>query len=551
MAKLPSIIKSLRDDFDGTVDKLTPTQLSQLLTDIRAAVRGVVPQRPELLDSPAACGLALSRGEWQLAPHLSYLNDAVVDLINGHLQTEHGEVADILVVSMPPRHGKSQHCSWWTPTWYLAKRPKHQIILTSSEFTFAEKWGRHVRDTVLEHGDALGIRLRKDATAASEWLLESGGGMKTAGAGSSIIGRGANLFVIDDPHATPQEARSIELQEKMWDWFETVAKTRLEPKGKMILIGTRWHETDLIGRVVRDGHDGKLRVYELKLPALAESDDPLGREVDEALWPARYDQRYFFDLRNADSGYNFTSVYQQRPSPEEGAEVLRSWWKRYTVPPAQFDEIIQSWDFTFKKAKKSDYVVGQVWGRVGARFYLLYQVRARMGMVESLSAFRNTTQLYKASGVKLIEDKANGPAIADILRHEITGIVTWPSKGTKQSSKEERVAAVSPAIQSGNVYLPMDSWVTGYIEEFAAFPNGANDDQVDATTQALIFLRAAGWHSVEKDWNQALKGAPPTSTQEIFTMQMQKVIAKNLQDGVKRLQQGQLPHQPIRRVKAW
>jgi predicted phage terminase large subunit-like protein len=175
----------------------------------------------------------------------------------------------------------------------------------------------------------------------------------------------------------------------------------------------------------------------------------------------------------------------QSPRPTEGSLFKRKWIQYYKVRPGRFDEILQSWDCTFKDTKDSDFVVGQVWGRVGAFYYLLDQTRGQMDFPATIAAIESLTAKWPAAHTKLVEDKANGSAVISVLRKKITGLIPVNPEG----GKEARAAAVSPSFESGNVFLPdptLCPWIHDYIEELVSFPQGKNDDQVDSTTQALI-----------------------------------------------------------------
>lgn len=548
----------LRELFDnpGIAEQLPTNQLAEVVAAVKEYAAGLRPRELKYA-SPAETALALSEGDWYMADHLALLDEKIVQLVNGQLPRPDGTLgAKILVVEMPPRHGKSQLCSVWTPTWFLHRDPKAEVILASYEETFATKWGRKVRRLVLQLGEVLGLRLDRSTTAAGEWAVLEGGGMTCRGAGGAIVGRGADLFIIDDPHKNAEEARSTTNQEKMWDWFQTVALSRLSPTGVMIIIATRWHENDLIGQVLKAQQDEKLShlgVHEIRLPALAEADDPLGRDVDEPLWPERYDKAAMLALKAANAGYNWSAIYQQRPSPEEGMVILRTWWRKYQVAPAVFDDLIASWDFTFKGEKRNDYVVGSIWGRLGAQFYLLYLIRGRMAFTEALAAFRNTCQLWPKAAAKLIEDAANGPAVVSTVQHEIPGVVLWPPRVSQQKgrqkktdSKMERVVSATPYIQAGNVFLPENpaAWSGSspeeFVEELAAFPNGANDDQVDVTTQAILYLRHGAWGVVDRDHATALRGLPQKTTQELHNEHMKKLLEDKIAESDKRIKQHQI-----------
>lgn len=392
-----------------------------------------------------------------------------------------------LLVAMPPRHGKSELVSHWTPVWFLDLFPTRRVILASYEADFAATWGRRVRNTITRHAERLRVRVAEDSAAATRWDTTEGGGMVTAGVGGALTGRGAHLLIVDDPVKNREEAESAARRATVWDWWTSTAYTRLEPGGAVVLVMTRWHEDDLAGRLLAQMTAGGERWDVLALPALAEADDPLGREAGAPLWPARFDAEALAGIRRAIGSYDWAALYQQRPAPAEGGIFKRDWWRFYDTPPARFDEVLQSWDCAFKDAKTSDFVSGQVWGRVGADKYLLDRVHARLSFTETVKAIRALSARWPQAHAKLIEDKANGPAVIDTLTHEIAGLIAVEPQG----GKEARAHAASPQVEAGNVYLParhVAPWVDEYLDELAAFPNGRYDDDVDATTQALLRL---------------------------------------------------------------
>lgn len=461
---------------------------------------------------------------------------------------------------MPPRHGKSELISFWFPLWCLGRNPKTRIILASYEADFAAFWGRRVRNAVNEYGNELDIALDPTSSAAHRWNLDNGiGGMLTAGAMGPMTGKGADIMVIDDPIKNAEEAASETIREKLWDWFQTTAYTRLEPGSGIIVVATRWHQDDLIGRLEARSSSGEGLPWDvIKFPALAEAEDPLGRALNEPLWPERYNLQDLEDIKKGNTPYNWSALYQQRPTPEEGGAVKRAWWRFYEVAPADFDQIIQSWDLAFKDLKDSDYCVGQVWGRKGAQFFLLHQVRGLMNSVEVIAAIRNITRIFPQATAKLIEDSANGPAVIAQLHHEVAGIIPIKTKG---QSKDQRLQAAIPLIAAGNVFLPgrrkpdgeysIDQlWVSEFIEELAAFPNGAHDDQLDATTQALNFMKPKGWTIIENAWKEAKLGPPPTTTQEIQDRSFQRFYRKAIKRSEKELN-AQTKFLSPRRHKSW
>ncbi len=312
------------------------------------------------------------------------------------------------------------------------------------------------------------------------------GSMLSVGVEGSITGQGADLLIIDDPIKNRMEADSITYRDRLWNEWQNTLLTRLQPGAAIIIILTRWHEDDLAGRILKFDEENWEVV---SLPAICEDEDsdPLGRRIGEALWPEKYDEVWAENKKREVGSYAWNALYQQRPSPPEGGIIQRGWWQYYRQAPSRFEEIIQSWDCAFKDEQSSDYVVGQIWGRRGADKYLLDQVRDRMDFPSTVRAVESLSAKWPQARAKLIEDKANGPAVIATLKSKISGLIPVNPEGGKMA----RLQAVSPDIEAGNVYLPEPSiapWVHDYVEEFATFPNGLNDDQVDATSQALLRL---------------------------------------------------------------
>ena len=389
---------------------------------------------------------------------------------------------------MPPRHGKSALVSHWLPVWYFAMWPHSRVMLTSYEADFAASWGRMVRQSITEHSKTLGIALSRDSSAANRWHLAQGGSMVTAGVGGPLTGRGGQLIIVDDPVKNFDEAYSERYRQRTWDWYTSTLRTRLEPGGCIVVVMTRWHELDLAGKIRANAIAHGTPFVEIVLPAIAESDDdPLGRSPGEPLWPERYDAAALQKIRDDVGELVWAGLFQQRPSPLEGSMVKKDWLRWWRQLPKRFDEVIQSWDLAFKGDADSSYVVGQVWGRVGADCYLLEQFRSQVDFPATLAAFETMTEKWPRARTKLVEDKANGAALIATLGRKIPGIVAIKPKG----AKEARLLAVSAALESGNVYLPdpsMYPWVERLVAELLTFPRAAHDDQVDALTQALSRL---------------------------------------------------------------
>jgi predicted phage terminase large subunit-like protein len=259
----------------------------------------------------------------------------------------------------------------------------------------------------------------------------------------------------------------------------------------LVSHNTRWHEDDLVGRLLElQKHDPQADQWRVVcFPAVFEGNDEYThpsdrREIGESLWPGKYPLEDLNRIKATLGSYEWAGLFQQRPAPSGGGIFMTSWWGYYDNAslPNGFDEIIQSWDMTFKDAGTSDFVVGQVWARAGERYYLLDQVRERLDFPGTIRAVMNLSYRWPEAKLKLVEDKANGPAVISMLKRELSGLVPVEPQG----SKEARAYAVSALVESGNVFLPARaSWLDDFIAESASFPNGRHDDQIDAMTQAL------------------------------------------------------------------
>jgi predicted phage terminase large subunit-like protein len=438
--------------------------------------------------TPGHMAEKLTAGRFKRFAHIEYLSQHIARTIaqgNGRI-----------IISMPPRHGKSWLTSLWTPTWFLSLNPEQNVILTSYEADFAATWGRQVRNLITEHGPTLSISLTTDSKAADRWNTPQGGGMVTAGVGGPITGRGGHLIIVDDPIKNSQEAYSETHRRKAIEWFNSTLYTRAEPGATIIVLMTRWHEGDLAGHLLNNHED---KWSEVRLPALAEESDPLGRAIGEPLCGERFNAAALDDIKKAVGSKVWASLYQQRPAPDAGNLILRSWFRHWHILPQRFDEKIQTWDLTFGDKENSDFVVGQVWGRIGADKYLIDQVRARMDFPTTIRAVRSLSAKHPDAWAKIVEEKANGAALIATLKNEIAGLIPV----NPQTSKEMRIMAVSPVIEAGNVYLPDPaacSWVTDFIEEVVQFPKAKHDDCADCMSMALLRFQTSRCGTFTEDY---------------------------------------------------
>lgn len=444
--------------------------------------------------TPIGYGTHLSDGQWWSAPHLEVIAAAVVETVL---------TGGRLIVTLPPRHGKSELIDVWTPVWFLDLFPERRVILSTYNDTFAAEWGEKVRDHIKANPDRLQVRLKGDTTAKNRWRTNKGGTFYAVGVGSGITGRGGDLVIVDDPHKDWAEANSEVYRNRIWNWWLSTLYTRLEPGAAVVVCLTRWHENDFVGRLLESDTADDWRV--INLPALAEGGDVLGRAEGEALWPERYDRERLLHTQKTLGPYVFGGMYQQHPSAPEGQILKRASWRWYVTLPPGIEQWLGSWDMNFGEGAEPDYVVGQVWARKGANCYLAWETRGRWDFTETRKQVRRLASDWPQVTNWIVEAKANGPAIISDLRNEVAGLNGYSPK----DSKVARAYAVAPILDAGNVFLQQDvTWdpmVPGtlpttpadLIDECAAFDSGLFDDQVDCTTQALLHL--LGGSAILKD----------------------------------------------------
>lgn len=433
----------------------------------------------------------LSDDFWRLFPH------TFAQVASGDLWIPYPHLVDIsmqlaralhrgrarIVVSLPPRHGKSELISKWFPAWYLDQNPAGRVLLASYEADFASSWGRHVRNWFESAGDhgLTTVGIKDDSSAADRWETTYGGGMRTAGIGGAFTGKGGDLLIIDDPIKNWVEAMSAGHRTKVRDWFLSTFYTRAEPNAAIVVLMTRWHEQDLAGYLLKEHEDDWI---EIKLPALAPG--------DVALCPERFTSQDLLAIRKALGSIMFEALYQQNPTPPDGGIFKRPWFRYWTETgpletrlPKAFDEMIQSWDLPFDRTPGSSFASGQVWARKGADRYLLDEFHERFNFPEAEVALHRMSETWPATRTKVIENKAMGAPLIAKLKREIPGMVAWEPKG----SKEARAIAVSGEVEAGNVWLPhpaVHNWSREFVEECATFPKSDYKDRVDAMVQALL-----------------------------------------------------------------
>ncbi len=440
---------------------------------------------------------AFAKACWHVVePATQYKHGWHIDSICEHLEAvSRGEIRNLLI-NMPPRHMKSLLvCVFW-PCWEWTLKSETRWLFASYAQTLSIRDSlkcRRILESPWYQTLWPDVRLTSDQNQKARFENHATGYRVSTSVGGSATGEGGDRVVVDDPHKVG-DIPSDRIREAALSWWDSEMSTRgNDPRTvAKVIVGQRVHALDLCGHVLEQGG------YE-HLCLAAEYDGPRSftglnwkdpRTVEgDLLWPERFGKQELDELKSRLGAYAAAAQLQQRPAPAGGGMIKREWWRFYAERPENFDELIQSWDMSFK-ATSGSYVVGQVWGRVGTDFYLLDQVRRRMDFPGTLTAFKTLYMAWPETSAILVEDKANGPAIIDSLKNEIPGIIPI----TPKNSKLARISAVSALIEAGNVLLPDPAnwpWVTDLLAEAASFPVGPHDDQVDAMSQALERLRAS------------------------------------------------------------
>lgn len=428
-------------------------------------------------------------------PATPYKHGWHIDAICEHLEAvTRGEIRN-LVINMPPRHMKSMLvCVFW-PCWVWTTQPESRWLFSSYAQSLSirdslkcrriieSRWYRELWPHV---------RLNADQNQKARFENTHTGHRVSTSVGGSATGSGGRYLVCDDPHKVG-DVPSERIREQVVNWWNEEMSTRGNDPKKVakVIVAQRVHENDLCGYVLQQGgydhlclaaeFDGHRSKTSLKWR------DPRKRDGD-LLWQDRFGQDELDELKKRLGAYAAAAQLQQRPAPAGGGLFREEWWQFWDEFPASMDETVQSWDMAFKSSSKGSFVVCQVWGRIGAQFYLLDQLRKRMSFPQTITAFKEMYSKWPSTTAILVEDKANGPAIIDTLKGEIPGIIPV----TPDGSKIARASAISALIEAGDVMIPNPkhySWVVDFLRECGSFPVGPNDDQVDAMSQALERLR--------------------------------------------------------------
>jgi len=432
---------------------------------------------------------------FKVGPHHRKLAKIFQDVIDGKKKR--------VIINIAPRMGKSEFSSYLFPGYFLGKYPDKKIIMGTHTAGLSEDFGRRVRNLLEDdqyHELFPKTSVADDQKAAGKWSTSAGGQYYAAGVGGALAGRGADLFVIDDPHSEQEAAIAAtnpEVYDKVFEWYSSGPRQRLQPGGAIVVVMTRWSLKDLTGRILksafeRDGDEWEV----ISFPAILPSEKPL--------WPAFWPLNELLALKEELPVSKWNAQYQQSPTSEEGALVKRDWWQKWEKEnPPQCEFIIQSWDTAFTKNERSDYSACTTWGvfylnedEMQPNIILLDAMKERLEFPELKErAFK----MYKEwePDAFIVEAKASGtPLIFELRRMGIPVTEFTPTRG---NDKIARLNSVTDLFASGKVWAPGKRWADEVIEEMAAFPNSDHDDLVDSSTQALIRFRKGGFIRLPTD----------------------------------------------------
>lgn len=432
--------------------------------------------------------------------HLVYVQQALERVTAGSLRR--------LMIFMPPRHGKSEMVTIRYPIWRMLKQKDLRCIVGAYNNDLAMQFSRKGQRVALEAG------LRLTVTRADDWETVDGGGVRATGVGSGITGRGGHLILIDDPVKSREEANSHAYRERCWNWYTDDLYTRLEPDGAIILIMTRWHEDDLAGRILTS--DDREAWEVISLPALAEDADPLGRAPGDALCPDRFDRESLLKSQKVMGSWSFSALYQQRPLPATGGMFQRDWFRITPAAPGAVKARVRYWDKA-STAGGGDWSAGVLIGKThDGRFVVEDVVRGQWSSRARRAIMLQTAALDKqrpGPPVRTVIEKEGGSSGKEVAENDIRMFAGYPvAVDAPTGSKEVRAQPLADQAEGGNVDIVAAPWNNAYLDEMGAFPFGAHDDQVDASSGAFAWLTSKGGNflaHLEAEYGEGAADANP------------------------------------------
>jgi predicted phage terminase large subunit-like protein len=426
----------------------------------------------------------------------------------GHLLMEVQEnTKNRIAVSMAPRMGKSQMISIYYPAWYLGKHPDHKVIVASHTADLAVVMARKVRNLIStpEYKAIFpNTNIASDAKAAAQWNTTKGGEYFAIGVGGALAGRGAHLIIADDPLSEQDiKAGNTNSLDSTYEWFSAGLRTRLMPEGKICVLHTRWHQRDLIGRLVKDSalNAGGDKYETFEFPAILNEHT----ENEKSIWPEQWSIESLQQTRASMHHimWQWYAQYQQNPTAAEAAIIKRDWIRWWTKDkPPQLSFIVQSFDTALTTRNRSDFSVCHTWGvwenedDGTANVILLNKVKGKYEFPELKAMAHEQYRQWEPDSV-IVEAKASGQPLIDEMRR--SGIFVQDFSPGKGQDKIARLNAVADMFASGHVWFPENGWAAETVEEILAFPAGEHDDEVDTMTLALMRIRKGGMLRLSSD----------------------------------------------------
>jgi len=435
---------------------------------------------------------------FKIGPHHRKLTKIFTDVVEGKKKR--------VIINIAPRMGKSEFSSYLFPAYFLGKYPNKKIIMGTHTAGLSEDFGRRVRNLIdsEEYREVFPQTLvADDQKAAGKWSTSAGGQYYAAGVGGALAGRGADLFVIDDPHSEQDVKSNSRLAfDTAWSWFQTGPLQRLMPGGAIIIVMTRWGKLDLTGRLIDyQAKNPEAEPWEIvELPAILNEDE----ENEKSLWPEQWPLATLKATKASIDPQYWNAQYMQQPTSNSAAIISRKSWRVWEPDdPPRCDYVIQSWDTAFETTNTADYSACTTWGvfyneeeRDQAQVILLDAFKDRMAFPE-LKAIALKHYKEWTPDAFIVEKKAAGAPLIQELR--AVGIPVEEFSPSRGNDKIVRLNAVSDLFASGVVWAPDTRWAREVIEEVASFPNGENDDYVDTTSQALLRFRRGGFIPLDSD----------------------------------------------------
>ena len=405
------------------------------------------------------------RWDW---PHMVRLQDTLERVTSGEI--------DRLIIQMPPRHGKSETTTVRYPVYRLTDNPELRVIVGAYNATLAAKFSRKARKVAADSG----LDLSEERAAADDWETTAGGGVRAVGVGAGVTGHGGDLIIVDDPVKSREEAESETYRNRVWDWFTDDLWTRREPGAAVVVIMTRWHADDLVGRIL-ESEDGPNWTV-LSLPAVAEDDDALGRPAGAALCPDRYDEKALADIRTVLGAYSFSALFQQSPRPREGNMFPRDMVRIVDAAPAGI-----SWVRYWDKAGTEGGGCNTAGVKMGVHDGIVYVADSRtaqLGADRRQRLMRQTAEL-DGKACRVWSEQEPGSGGKESAENDVKLLAGFSVAVERVTGdKVVRAEPFAAQWQAGNVRLIRGPWNAGYLDEAEAFPNGKRKDQVDASSGA-------------------------------------------------------------------